>query len=182
MIISIGSLIEIKGFDTLLEAVKLVKKSLDDIKFVIVGDGIQKEKLIEQIKKSDIEKNVILCGNIPYKDLPKYFAACDLFVHPSYVESMGRVILEAQASGKPVIATNIGGIPEAVSEQSAILIPSKKPKILAETILKLLGNKEMMTNMAKHGRELVLKKFEFWKQEQKLIELYDKIISESKLK
>lgn len=182
MIISIGSLIEIKGFDTLLEAVKLVKKSLDDIKFVIVGDGIQKEKLIEQIKKLGIEKNVILCGNIPYKDLPKYFAACDLFVHPSYVESMGRVILEAQASGKPVIATNIGGIPEAVSEQSAILIHPKKPKILAETILKLLGNKEMMANMAKNGRELMLKKFEFWKQEQKLIEFYDKIILESKLK
>ncbi len=181
MVISIGSLIAIKGFDTLINSVKIVKKSLDNIKFVIIGDGEKEEELLKQIKKSGVEKNVILCGNVPYNDLPKYFAACDLFVHPSYVESMGRVILEAQASGKAVIATNIGGIPEAVSNESAILLPSKNPEILAETIVKLLKDKETRTKMGIIGRELMLNKFEFWKQEEKLIKFYDKIISDAKL-
>lgn len=174
--ISVGSLIEIKGFDTLLEAVKIVKKSENNFLVMILGDGEQKEFLQKKAKELGILDSVVFMGNIPYENIPKYYAASDLFVHPSYVESMGRVILEAQASGKPVVATNIGGIPEAASK-SAILVPSKDPKLLADGILKVLKSQDLAKSMSYEGRKFVLDNFEFWKQEKKLVEFYEKCIN-----
>lgn len=176
MVISVGSLIEIKGFYTLLEAAKLVTRLINDIKFVIVGDGPLKQKLIQKSIEIGINNNVIFVGNVPYDVLPTYYAASDLFVHPSYVESMGRVILEAQASGKPVIASNIGGIPEAVTESSAILLPPRDPKGFAQAIIKLLNDEKLSSEFGDAGRKLMLEKFEFWKQEVKLVSFYSKII------
>ena len=181
MIISVGSLIQIKGFDTLLKSIPLVKKEIDGVKFIIAGEGSEREKLLELIKKLKISNDVILVGNINYHDLPKYYAASDLFVHPSNVESMGRVILEAQAAGKPVVATNIGGIPEAVSKDSAILVPSKNSKELANAIIKILKNEELSKNMSIKGRELVVESFEFWKQEEKLIKFYKHVVNGFKI-
>ena len=176
MIISIGSLIEIKGFDTLLNAAKIVCLVDKEIKFVIIGEGPLKTDLIELVKNNNIEKNVIFMGFIPYDKTPEYLAASDLFVHTSNVESMGRVILEAEASGKPIIATNIGGIPEAVNENSALLIPPKNPKLLAESILNLLKDEKKTRLMGNEGRKIVLEKFEFWKQEEKLISFYEQVL------
>lgn len=176
MIICVGSLIEIKGFDTLIEAAKLVVNSISDVKFVIAGDGPLKHKLLKKVSELGINDNIIFVGNISYDLLPKYYAASDLFVHPSYVESMGRVLLEAQASGKAVIATEIGGIPEAVTKDSAILIPPRNPKILADTILKVLDSDEILKEIGINGRKFVLEKFEFWLQEKKLVSFYSKII------
>lgn len=180
MVLSVGSLIEIKGFDTLLESISLVKEEIDGIKFVIVGEGILKNHLSKMVEKLGISENVIFTGNINYQNLPKYYAASDLFVHPSYVESMGRVILEAQASGKPVVATNVGGIPEAVSKESAILVPPKNSKELSNSIIKVLKNENLIQDMSSKGRKLMLESFEFWKQEQKLIDFYESVVNKFK--
>ena len=182
MIISVGSLIGIKGFDTLLEAAKSVSESIADVKFVIVGTGPLKSKLIEKAKELDISENVSFVGHVPYSEMPKYYAASDLFVHPAYVEGMGRVILEAQASETPVIATKVGGIPEAVSDSSAILVEPHNPRALGDAILKLLKDKELADSLAKNGREFVMNNFEFWKQEKKLIDFYENTINDSQKK
>ncbi len=176
MVISVGSLIEIKGFDTLLEAVKLVNESISDVKFVIVGKGPLKSKLIKKAEDLGISDVINFVGYVPYSEIPKYFVASDLFVHPSYIEGMGRVILEAQASGIPVVATDVGGIPEAVTEKSAFLVKHRDPKALASGILKILNNKELGTELSKNGREFVVDNFEFWKQEEKLISFYSRVI------
>ncbi len=178
MVISVGSLIEIKGFDTLLNAVKIVTDVIKTTRFVIAGEGPLKEQLQQRCRQLGISDKVIFVGNVPYDLLPKYYAASDLFVHPSNVESMGRVILEAQASGKPVIATNVGGIPEAVSKKSAILVSPKDPEILAQNIMKVLSNEKISSDLAENGRVFVLENFEFWKQEEKLIKFYNYIVKD----
>lgn len=176
MVISVGSLIQIKGFDTLLEAARLIIKSIDGVRFVIVGDGPLKQQLVQQAKDLGINNDVIFVGNIPYDVLPNYYAASDLFVHTSHVESMGRVILEAQASGKPVIASKIGGIPEAVTEDSAILVPPKDSRKFADAMIKLLNNEKLSSDLGKAGRNFVVEKFEFWRQEERLVDFYEKTI------
>lgn len=178
MVISVGSLIEIKGFDTLIDAAKIVTDVIKTTRFVIAGEGSLKDQLQQRCKQLGISDKVLFVGNIPYDQLPKYYAASDLFVHPSNVESMGRVILEAQASGKPVIATNVGGIPEAVSEKSAILVSPKEPETLARNIIQVLSNEKLALDLAENGRAFVLENFEFWKQEEKLIKFYNHIIKE----
>lgn len=179
MALSIGSLIEIKGFDTLLEAIKLVKNAKKDLKFIIIGEGSLRNKLERNAKELKIDDCTKFIGKILYEETPKYYAASDLFIHPSNVEAMGRVILEAEASQKPVIATNVGGIPEAVNAQSAILVPPKNPQRLAEEIIKVIDDESLAIKMGEAGRRFVLEKFEFWKQEEKLISLYEKIIQEA---
>ena len=182
MIVSIGSLIEIKGFDTLINAVKIVCEKEKDIKFIIIGEGVLRSTLIELAINNGVKENIIFTGFVPYKETPQYLAASDIFVHPSNVESMGRVILEAEATGKPIIASNIGGIPEAVNKNSAILVPPKNPKILALKILNLLEDDKLRNKMGMEGRKLVLEKFEFWKQEKKLVLFIDEILKQFKTK
>lgn len=179
MIISIGSLIEIKGFDTLIDAAKIVLEFDKKIKFIIIGEGPLKEKLVKKTKDLGIEKNIEFIGKIPTKDMPLYYAASDLVVHPSYTEAMGRVILEAQSCGKALIANKVGGIPEAVMEKSALLIEPKNSILLSKTIIKLLRDDELRKSMGESGRRFVQERFEFFNQEKKLMTFYEKIVLNS---
>lgn len=179
MIISIGSLIEIKGFDTLIDAAKIVLEYDKNVQFIIIGEGPLREILIQKTIDLGIEKNVQFIGKIPTRDMPSYYAASDIVVHPSYTEAMGRVILEAQACGKPLIANRVGGIPEAVNDESAILIEPKDSKLLSKNIITLLKDNELGKEMGKNGRRLVKEKFEFTNQERKLMDFYEKTVLNS---
>lgn len=179
MIISIGSLIEIKGFDTLIDAAKIVLDFDEKIKFIIIGEGPLKEKLIQKTKDLEIEKNIEFIGKIPTHDMPYYYAASDFVVHPSYTEAMGRVILEAQACAKALIANRVGGIPEAVIDKSALLIEPRDSILLSKSIIKLLKDDKLRKSMGEHGRKFVQERFEFFNQEEKLMTFYKKTVLNS---
>lgn len=142
VIFSLGSLIERKGFNYLIDAMHFVIKKRKDIMCFIGGSGPLKKRLQQQINRLGLQEHVKLLGYIPDDQLALWMNAADLFVLPSLSESFGLVVLEAMAVGTPVVATVNGGSEEIItSEDYGLLCPPADPECLAEKILIALEKK-----------------------------------------
>jgi glycosyltransferase involved in cell wall biosynthesis len=140
-----------KGIDYLLDAIALAADAGRDRKFLIVGKG--REKLTDRLKELDIEKHVIAPGF--REDIPDVLSIVDVFVMPTLREGLGTAILEAMAMGKPIVATRVGGIPEAVQHGvNGLLVPPADAPALAAAIQELLTAKERRLAMGQQSRRI----------------------------
>ena len=162
VIVFIGNVIYEKGHTFFLEAISLLR-DMGFNKFIclIVGDCYDirfKEKLLHIIQEHQINDYVIFTGW--RNDIPEILAASDLLVLPSLNEGLPRTILEGMASGKPVVATNIAGIPELVIDgETGILVPPRDSKALAQAIKAILSDKGKATKMGENGRKRIEQHF-----------------------
>jgi len=162
-------LVREKGLEFLLEAASYVLEGGRQVQFLVVGDGPLKGKLESHAKKLKIEHNVSFTGF--REDIPQILAIIDIFVLPSLSEGLPVSVIEAMCSGKPVIATNVGGIAEVVVDgETGVLIPPKDSKILAEAITELLDSPEKRKRMGELGRQRALNHFCI----EKMVENYEK--------
>ncbi|MGB9821347.1 MAG: glycosyltransferase family 4 protein [Pseudothermotoga sp.] len=106
----VGNLIPIKRADKLPEIFESVVKNIPNVRFIIVGDGVLRDKILKQMKDLD----VVFAGRVPQTEVAKYMNAMDVMVLPSRQEGFGAVIIEAQACGTCVVGSSNGGIPEAI--------------------------------------------------------------------
>ena len=142
VLFSLGNLIERKGFQYLINAMKDVINQRNDVICFIGGGGPLKNKLEKIINKAGLVEHVKLIGKVPDDKLKYWMNAADLFVFPSLSESFGIVVLEALAVGTPVVATTNGGSEEIIiSEEYGMLCLPKDPECLAEKILIALEKK-----------------------------------------
>lgn len=156
---SAGRLIPRKGYDYLLRAMPDIKKAFPDVKLVLAGDGEEKENLKMLANELDIQESVVFLGN--RKDITEVINSFDVFVLPSLSEGLGVVVLEAFAAGKPVVASNVEGIPEMViNGENGFLVPIKDSDALAERIITLLKDPLLASRMGKKGRRLVEENFD----------------------
>jgi len=147
-----------KGLDILLQTIAKNFKN-KQIKFVIAGDGPQREKLEKFIQKNELENSVTLLGR--RKNIPHLMKSSDIFILPSRREAFGMVILEAFASGLPVIASRTGGIPEIIkNEKTGLLVEPENSEKLAEAIAKLSSSKKLREKFIKNSACLVTEKFD----------------------
>jgi glycosyltransferase involved in cell wall biosynthesis len=121
-----------------------------------------------------------LGGNIEFlgfrEDIPKLIQAMDIFVLPSLSEGHPLALLEAMASEKPVVATDVGGLREVVEDGKAgILVPPKDPRALADKIMMLIKNKELAQEMAISGRTRVVKVFDIKNTAKKYMDTYNQL-------
>ncbi len=124
MVISVGSLIELKGHHILMDAIDLLRKN-EQLNFYtyIIGEGEYREVLENKIKRLGLEKDVTLIGQIPNDELTEWYNAADIFFLGSSREGWPNVVSEALACGTPVVATKVNGIPEImVSEDYGVLV------------------------------------------------------------
>jgi glycosyltransferase involved in cell wall biosynthesis len=140
IILFVGNLVSVKGISYLLEALHIIKNDFDkNILLIIIGDGILKNNLENQVKRLELIENVEFKGVRPHNEIPFWMNASDLLCLPSLNEGMPNVVLEALACGKPVVATNVGGIPEIIqNEKNGILVKPCDPEQLADAISKVL--------------------------------------------
>lgn len=151
-IVMIGRLVEGKGFDVLLDAVEELQNELGSL--CIVGEGPLFDPLSRKIDARGLSENVFLTGF--RHDIPRVLAASDILVLPSFREGTPRVITEAMASGLPVVATNIAGTPEQVTDgESGFLIPTGDSIALAHRLEELLSDAELRDQMGERGHKLV---------------------------
>lgn len=115
IILFVGNLVAVKGIEYLLEAFRQVAPQIsDDLLLILMGDGPLRESLIRKAEKLKIEKNVAFIGQRPHAEIPVWMGAGDLLCLPSLNEGVPNVILEALACGRPVVASNVGGVPEVL--------------------------------------------------------------------
>ena len=154
-----GSFIKRKRFEDLIKAISTASnKTRHRIKCIIVGEGPERNNLIEDAKRERLDGKVIFTGFQP--DAISLINAMDIFVLPSEKEGFPRVILEAMLMGKPVIASNVTGSSElVVNGETGFLVTAGEPKMLADAILKLIEMPELRKQMGEKARERVIRNF-----------------------
>ena len=156
LILFFGVLIERKGVDILIKAMPKVIKNSPDTKLVIAGEGWFRKRLEKLSQTFGIENHVEFTGYIKEENKPLYYKATDLFVLPSLDECFGIVNLEAMACGTPIVASNVGGIPEIIKDkENGLLTPPKDPDALANAITYLLENEDVREKIGRNGRKKV---------------------------
>lgn len=142
IVLSVGTLHEVKGHSYLIDAMCLLSKVRKDIVAVIVGSGPLEMKLREKIDKLGLKQRVLLVGWEPHNRIPLWMNASDIFVLPSLNEGFPAVIPEAMACGKPIIGTKVGGIPDVILDNNVgILASPGDPELLSESILEALDRR-----------------------------------------
>lgn len=174
---TVKSLEEIYGIEYLIRAFRVLKDRYKGLplKLLIIGDGSQKYSLQELCKSLNLSNDTIFTGYIPNEILPDYLNMIDAAVFPSLEESFGVSILEASACKIPVIASNIGGIPETVNNNcTGILVKPKEISNITNALEYLLLDKDKRKEMGENGRSYVTANFEWSNSVQKLIGIYEK--------
>jgi glycosyltransferase involved in cell wall biosynthesis len=165
---TVANLYPAKGLEYLIEAAKLLEKT--KIKFIIVGEGQERKRLENLIKNMALD-NVLLVGAVP--DFYRYLRAFDAFVLPSLKEGFPWTVIEAMAAEIPVIATNVGAIPEIIeNNKNGILIEPRDPKTIADSIEKLMNDKNLVEKFIQNGKKTVIEKFNLQKMVSKFEELF----------
>lgn len=154
-VLTVARLIERKGIDDLIKAVAmLVKDGVTDIRLKIIGKGNMEEALKALSRELDIAEFVDFLEYVPHEKLPLHYCSSDVFVLPSKYEGMSNTVLEAMASGLPVIVTDTGGTAE-VLKNNGILIPTDSPEMIAEAILCLMRDANQRIKMGFQSRKIV---------------------------
>ena len=162
-ILTIGRLCEQKGIEYSIRAIGCLCSAHPDIKveYRIIGDGPLEPALKQLVQELKLSDTVRFLGGLEQTRVIEQLGQADLFLLTSIHEWLGMVLLEAQATGIPVIASRIGGIPEAVKpEESAFLVDPAKPEEIADRLYHLLIHPELRTRMGQEGRRHVEKNFD----------------------
>lgn len=168
----IGRLVEVKGLGYLLDAAAEIIKEKKGVQFLIVGDGPLKGMLQKKASDLGINKHIIFTGY--QQNVHEILGVIDILVISSLSEALPTVILEAMASGKPVIATNVGGISElVVNGENGILVPPRDIRALVEAIAELSESSDKRRIMGENGRQIVTKQFSIEKMIRDYEEFYD---------
>lgn len=129
-IVYVGRLDLRKGLMELIQAVAGLRARRPDVRCYIVGDGPDRTALVEAIASNNPAESITLMPPCPTAGVARWMSASDLVTLPSYKEGCPNVVIEALASGRPVVATNVGGIPELMDDSCGRLVPAKDPSAL----------------------------------------------------
>ena len=155
----VGTLSYIKGIPVMLKVIPLVIKENKDISFLIAGDGPMMDDMKKIIRENNLDDNVILVGRVQLEDVAKIYSISDVVLLPVIWREPGSGIpAEVGASGKPLIASNIGAIRE-MTEDFKILVEPFDYEGWKNAILKVVKDKKLKKKMGKIGREMVEKKY-----------------------
>ncbi len=137
----------LKGFPTLVEALRLLRHSHKDYRVDVVGDGPERSNYERAVSRAGLSELVVFHGQKPKSDVAEMMRAADAFVLPSRYDNMPCAVLEAMASGLPVISTRVGGIPEIVDKRSGILVLPEDAAELAAALDRILSGLVRLDSM-----------------------------------
>ena len=136
VLLTIGSLSNIKGHAFLIDSMKLLTECRSDLLCLLIGQGPEEKILKKIIAKKGLSSSVILCGQKLHEEIPMWMNACDIFVLPSLNEGNPTVMFECLGCGKPFVGTNVGGVPDIIcSEDYGLVVEPANPEALAKQIL-----------------------------------------------
>lgn len=169
-LITVGRLSKEKNQQMLIQAFYEVKKINLEVKLVIVGDGVERKKLEEKVQNLNLNDSVTFVGNVT--DVENYLCNADIFLLSSIYEGIPLAILEAMAAELPIIATNVGGIKDIVTN-NGILVSSGNVEEMKKAILKLVENPKLIKEMGLNSR-LNVKKYDINSVVKSYTILYEK--------
>lgn len=181
-LISIGRLAPMKGFEYAISAVAELARAGHDVRYRIVGDGELKSRLEAQIAQLGLGERVTLLGALPHEAVRRELASGHLFLLPSayapagQVETQGVVVQEAQASGLPVLVSQIGGVAEGMIDgETGFAFQPESPAAIVQAVEKALSRERDWPEMGRRGRQLVEELFDSQRLADDLLQIYQSI-------
>jgi len=184
IILNVGRLIDWKGTRYLIEAMPDVLRHIPDARLIIIGTGPENESLRQKVRELKLEDCITFLGTVNNSTLIGYYHCADVFVLPSIqklgnTEGLGVVLLEAMASGCPVIGTNVGGIPDIITDgDNGFLVPERDSAQLAEKIIRLLSDAKLRETFRKNGYARIDESFSWDRISDKFASVYQQILME----
>ncbi|MDP2921597.1 MAG: glycosyltransferase family 4 protein [Candidatus Omnitrophota bacterium] len=165
-----------KGHDSLLCALYQILKKKPNVQLVLVGDGEKRQDIEALSARLGISDNVVFVK--PQLNTVSALAVMDVFMFtPARREGLGLALLEALSAGKPVVATDVGGISSIVKDNvNGFLVKPSMPELLVEPVLNLLKDKALYERMAEAGRETVIEKFSIDGMAERVEQVYKEVI------
>lgn len=171
----VGALAPHKHHQNFLEAAAIIKRSFPNARFLIVGEGPLREELERYSASRGLSADVIFTGF--REDVLEITKMFDIFALSSYLEGMGTSILDAMALGVPIVATEVGGVPEIILHgRNGLLVPARNPDKLAQAILKLAKDPPLRDQMGAYGKEYV-RNFDVNKTVEQTEAVYSRCVS-----
>ena len=184
VLLSVGRLEQNKGFQVLTEALAALRahgsaNSAENWKWVLVGDGPYRGRIEDAIRRANLTDHVVLTGRVDEVTLHSWYQATTLFVHPTLYEGSSLVTLEVMAHGRPVIATEAGGLPDKVKPGvNGWLVPPGRPDALAAALSGALGSAADLPAMGRAGRRIVEDEFSWPILARMHAQMYREVLSQ----
>lgn len=167
---------KIYGVDTVLNAFAMLKQQYPEARLTVAGSGPEEGALKEQVSKLGIEAEVTFTGRLDPEQIAQLYKDADLLLNASTVDNSPNSLIEALASGVPVVSSNVGGIPDLVCDgESALLVPPQQPEMLAEAVLRVFGNQGLRDQLVQQGKS-VADRFDKHKVLEALAESYSRVV------
>ncbi len=186
IILHVARLEPVKGSATLIRAFAKCAASHPVVRLVIIGDGQLRGALEQEARSTGFGERIDFLGALPHLEVLGWMRRAAVVVIPSVrtgsgrEEGLGMAMLEAAASGVPVIGSRVGGIPEGINDgQTGFLVPERDPAALAERLQTLLGDQALRRQLGVAGRAKMMAQFDLAEQTAKLEALYDELLGES---
>ncbi len=176
VVLLVGRIVAHKGIEHFIEA----SRYLPGVQFLIAGEGTHLETMERLAIRLGVAERVRFLGRVSQENLPKVYAACDIFVLPSVsrLEAFGIVALEAMATGKPVVVADIPGVREVIEDgREGLLTDPVNPQDLAEKIRRLVEDPALRQEMGRRGREKVLASFTTEAVADQVLKVYGDVLA-----
>ena len=173
LIVWTGRFVPEKGIEYLIKAAKIVCENIRYCRFLLIGHGPLKQKILKLISEYGIERFVDIIGPLARDKIAKILKSATIFAFPSLREGMPLSVLEAMACGLPVIGSNVPGIKDIIIDgENGILVPPRNPEKLADAILTILNDRTLRQKIGQNARELILKKYSWEVVLDRIMETY----------
>ena len=179
VMLSVGRLSREKGHADLISAVAHLRDfdPLLKFKLIIAGEGPEQEHLEQAVRRHDLIERVCFVGHV--HEVAPFYSIADVLALPSHSEGSPNVLLEAMAAGIPIVATNVGGVPEiAVAEENALLVSAHEPQALARSLHRLLKTPDLANNLSASAQARVKRDFSPQAYVHSLIEIYRELLEQ----
>ena len=180
---ALGRLVHKKGFDVLIAALPGLLDCVPRAHCVIAGEGDLGEALKRQAEGLGLGRRVLFPGHVLWQDTPDYYAMCEVVAVPSVVDSHGNVdglpnmLLEAMATGRAVVGSDLAGIPEAIEhERSGLLVPPGDAVALAAQLARVLGDAELRISLGRGARERMERHYGWGSIAQRMLGAYQRAV------
>jgi len=172
-----GLLYYTKGIQYLIQAFPEILKHIPWARLHLVGEGPDRSKLERLAEELGIEKEVVFNGKVPRSKMFEYYQKANVVILPSIcMENSPYVIHEAMASGRPVIGSNIGGIPELVEDwKTGFLVEPGNPNQIAEKVIQILSDEKLLREMAVNARKRVEEKLKVENHVNNILRIYKSV-------
>jgi len=179
LVVTASRLVKRKNPELLVSAFARVLEIVPNAKLAIAGSGRQRENLSRQVENLNIANSVFMVGGLEKEKVAQLMAAADVFALPSKMESFGLVLLEASATGVPVVCSNAGGVPEVFQDGfNALLYPPGDDIAMAKTIIRLIQDRELAKTISANA-VATSRRFTWEIAAERTLRVYEEVLQEN---